>query len=420
MKRPIQYADSLKGFLTNNQPALDWVTDNGQAFGMHSAGSDTLISRALNGKAIASQAADCLNDMHDQMIADPLGWIDMPDDLEDLPKFASMRWWYDTLKPSTPLNTWNLFPKRELSDARFEEAFKLLDQWRDNVEELCRDHVQDRALFAAYWSDHRGAQFEDWRRCDGMLWRAEDFSSAYMPKDFEDVPVRVQPFGMHNILKDAFDAGASKEELVNLAARAFAIRKIEILLPNLSSLTPGYVVPELDAASMRWGQDLVDDAMQSDFADYQDSGAWNGDEWEIELPNKKYGRTEVWRYKWDGQKYQIELVEFCHHVFDKRRLDVEEWRVPTKEEREIAETGVEPIKLRDLDDETRRMHIDRRGQDSWDSMVEGHEREHARDVAERNRKIRECRQEGVCLVYDMRNSRWVKTALVELTLRRHN
>jgi hypothetical protein len=285
--------------------------------------------------------------------------------------------------------------------------------------------VRDGVLFAAYWSDNRGAQFENWLRCEGKLWRADDFGGGRMPKDFEDVAVRVRPFGMHNILKDAFDAGASEAELVELAARAFAMRSVEILLPNLSFLTRGYVVPEPDAAAMRWGQELVEEAMRSKFADYQDPGAWNGDDWEIELANAEHGRTEVLRYKWDWQKYQIELVEFCRHVFDKRRwnedVPVDQWREPSNEERLMMETGLEAPVLEVVSDEHRAMFRAKRGveeeREHYEKGLIENAREHARAMAEFERKVRECRQECVRLVFENRLSRLEKKPWSELTLR---
>ena len=207
-------AASLKAFLIGNKAAEDWVNDNHEQFGLRRRVDQSRISRALSGVPVATEIVDALEALHDQIWRDPFAWIMLPDDIESLASFAPLSWWHEVLQPDVPLNTWNVLNKRPLNEKRAEEVLLDLRAFNDRTKEICEEHMRDVGLVEALWAD-KEPEYEFWCMGDEP-WRNED--RAGTNPDWTPKQIRVAPFGMHNILKDAMDTTDS-QGLVELAAR---------------------------------------------------------------------------------------------------------------------------------------------------------------------------------------------------------
>ncbi|MFL4471558.1 hypothetical protein ACERZ8_17355 [Tateyamaria armeniaca] len=322
--------DAMKQFiLGQNRRVEAWFLQHWQRLdGITGPIHKSTVSRALTGMPIPSNVANAFDTLFDEMRDDPWEWCEPPETLDNLTDYAPLSWWFKTLKPPLSWSRFERIKTHPLDGDDLELTQQRLTQWRDALKAACDQYKTDQALARAYQADFE-PEFQHWivedgeiRLFEGMELAQHEAGKWSGAKPFRR---RVGNPGLY---------GRSEDEI----GLAYALADAVLTLPNVEKACLTYSRPS----------PVVDTEHFSEPVE-----PWNGPEFEgIEFDEFKhtpeYSDHTTWQVKhrvcfyWDGQQYQAEDVEpFAQVRIPKHRNDEPEWRVPTADERDLFETGVE-------------------------------------------------------------------------------
>lgn len=313
--RVFENADNIKQFTLNqNRRVVAWIADNWERLdGLTGPIHKSTVSRALCGQPVVEVVADALDVLFDEMMADPWAWCEPPTDVDRLPEYAPLSWWYKTLKPPVSWARFERLAQYPLEGNDRVLTQERLDDWRARLKAACDQYATDVRLARALLADER-PEFQYWVE-DAHGWRLVSLDD-YQRATGKKMRRRVGNAGLH---------GCTPEEV----GLAYALADVSFALPMVEEARLAYARPRVVPQQRHESEPVL---------------AWNGDEFDgVEVAFVETERdfiVERWqvknrvRYYWAGDRYEVEDVEPFAWVFD------QEWRAPTQDERDILETGM--------------------------------------------------------------------------------
>lgn len=304
--RVFENADNIKQFTLNqNRRVVAWIADNWERLGLSGPIHKATVSRALGGQPVVEVVADALDVLFDEMRADPWAWCEPPADVDHLPDYAPLSWWYKVLKPPVAWSRFERIGQFPLDGDDRVLTQQRLDDWRGRLKAACDQFKADRALARALLADMR-PEFQHWVEDEHgwMLVGSDDYEHTQGRK----LRRRVGQAGLH---------GCTPEQV----GLAYALADVPFALPMVEEARLAYARPRVVPEHEHFSEPIE---------------PWNGQEFdgvEIAVVEKRQVKHRV-RYYWAGDRYEIEDVEPFAWVFDQG------WRAPTREERDYLETGM--------------------------------------------------------------------------------
>ncbi|MCV6596596.1 MAG: hypothetical protein OIF40_05860 [Mangrovicoccus sp.] len=312
-----QEAEAIRQFTLNQNKRVEaWLADNWERVGLTGPINKSTVSRALSSMPVVKPVADALDVLFGEMRDDPWAWCQPPTQVEDLPRYAPLNWWYKTLRLKDALS-WTRFermPKHPLTDKDRSWVQERLDEWADRLKAACDHFQRDRALVRALEADEN-PEFQHWHKIDDE-WRI----GKKPPREAAEKELRrrVGNIGLH---------GRSEEEI----GMAWALADVTITLPDIVEAKLTYSRPRVVSGVSHFSEPIE---------------PWNGQEFEgVEIAefvyDEPYTTTESYTVKhrvcfyWTGDRYEIEDIE----PFAQAK-DGAEWRATTAQERDFFMTGI--------------------------------------------------------------------------------
>lgn len=336
----------------HNKRVENWITQNwSQVEGLNGPVDAARISRALSGQPVAAPIVRALEKLHEDMRGDPWSWC-KPPDVDDLGNdWRPLRWWHETLQPAIPLSRFERIKQFPLRSDEREIVVARLDAWASRLREACDRFQEDTRLVRAVQADI-SPEFQHWIDEDDLRLVDEQTFERWTGKKLRR---RVGDRGLHD---------CTAEEVGQAFALVDATRPLPLVQEARLAYARPRAIPEHDHLS-------------------EPVEPWNGEEFEgveikeavIKSPQytgyterRVKGRHRVC-YWWDGQRYQVEDVQKFAQVFDGQ------WREPTRDEKDLLETGMKCTKL------TRQEMLDQR--EAWiDNLVAEYESDGIRRTRE--------------------------------------
>lgn len=309
-----QDADAIKKFLLGQNKRVEaWFAENWERLDdMTGPIHKSTVSKALSGMLVAEPVANALGVMLDEIRADPWAWCEPPESIDDLASYAPMNWWFKTLglKDGLASKRFERMNNLPLKDEDAEFVQERLSEWRERLRRVCDQFKADEALVRALESDE-DPEYQWWVR-DGDEIRLGRGDGAFRR--------RVGNPGLH---------GRSDDEI----GEAWALADATLTLPDVERAELTYSRPK--------GVPVADHYSES-------VEPWNGQEFagaeitEVELPPEYEGATPQKQqvkhrvcFYWHGDRYHVEDVKPYSEIWD------DGWRVPTQDERDLLETGMQ-------------------------------------------------------------------------------
>lgn len=313
-----QEAEAMRQFtLGQNKRVEAWLADNWERVGLTGPIHKSTVSKALSSMPVVKPVADALDVLFGEMRDDPWAWCQPPTQVEDMPRYAPLTWWFKTLRLKDALS-WTRFermPKQPLTDKDRSWVQERLDEWADRLKAACDQFQSDRALVRALEADEN-PEFQHWHKIDGE-WRM----GKKLPREFAEKELRrrVGNAGLH---------GRSEQEI----AMAWALADAVLTLPDIPEARLTYTRPSAVPNVTHFSEPIE---------------PWNGQEFDgVEMGQfvheVPYVSKETFivkhkvRFYWAGDRYAVEDTE----PFAEVKGD-DGWRATTAQERDLFMTGVE-------------------------------------------------------------------------------
>ena len=331
-ERVFEEGYAVRKFLDEqNFRVVDWVSANWQRFDMDGPVDKTIISRALLGQPVRETTVKALEALYQEMRDDPWEWCKPPETVEGLARdFRPLTWWFATLKPPIPEYRFKRLRTQLLPDDMRADVQQRLDEWSSRLRAACDRFKADTRLVRAVQADER-PEYQHW--VDDGGWRLVSEAEFGFAKS-RKLRRRVGDAGLY---------GCTPEEIGQAYALMDAVRPLPVVQEARLAYAQPRGVPEHDHYS-------------------EEVAPWNGDEFEgyeiaqaVIKPAQYVGdREELVTvrhhvcYWWDGERYQVEDLQKFAQVLDG------DWREPTRDERDLLETGMKRERITQAEFEANR------------------------------------------------------------------
>jgi hypothetical protein len=312
-----QEAEAMRQFtLGQNKRVEAWLADNWERVGLTGPIHKSTVSKALSSMPVVKPVADALDVLFGEMRDDPWAWCQPPTQVEDMPRYAPLTWWFKTLRLKDALS-WTRFermPKQPLTDKDRSRVQERLDEWADRLKAACDQFQSDRALVRALEADE-DPEFQKWFLVGGE-WRFDDVGERVNAE--KELRRRVGNAGLH---------GRSEQEI----GMAWALADAVLTLPDIPEAKLTYTRPSAVPTVTHFSEPIE---------------PWNGQEFDgVEVGqfvyDPPYVQKETFTYKskvrfyWSGDRYAVEDLE----PFAGVKSD-DGWRATTAQERDLMMTGI--------------------------------------------------------------------------------
>lgn len=310
-------AEAVRQFtIGRNMRVEAWVADNWERVGLTGPIHKSTVSKALSSQPVVKPDADALDILFGEMRDDPWAWCQPPTQVDDMPRYAALNWWFKTLRLKDALS-WTRFermPSQPLTDKDRSWVQERLDEWSQRLKAACDQFQIDRALVRALEADE-DPEYQHWNMVDGE-WRLGEKSPRETAQ--KELRRRVGNAGLH---------GRSEMEI----GLAWALADTTITLPDIVEARLTYSRPRAVSGVTHFSEPVE---------------PWNGQEFDgVEIADfvyaEPYKATEAFTIKhkvcfyWTGDRYGVEDVEPFAVVKDGR-----EWRETTAQEKDLFMTGI--------------------------------------------------------------------------------
>ncbi|MEL6467887.1 MAG: hypothetical protein AAFQ58_23230 [Pseudomonadota bacterium] len=310
-------AEAIRQFtLGQNKRVEAWLADNWERVGLTGPINKSTVSKALSSMPVVKPVADALDVLFSELRDDPWAWCQPPTQIEDMPRYAPLNWWFKTLRLKDGLS-WTRFermPSKPLTDEDRSWVQERLDEWSARLKDACDQFKIDRALVRALEADEN-PEFQTWFLVGGE-WRLGEVGERVAAE--KELRRRVGNAGLH---------GRSDQEI----GMAWALADAVLTLPDIPEAKLTYTRPNAVPTVTHFSEPIE---------------PWNGQEFEgVEVGEitheKPYTMTKTFtvkskvRFYWAGDRYAVEDTEPFAEVKD------DEWRATTAQERDLFMTGVE-------------------------------------------------------------------------------
>lgn len=311
-------AEALRQFtIGQNMRVEAWIADNWERVGLTGPIHKSTVSKALSSYPVVEPVANALDILFGEIRDDPWAWCKPPVQVEDMPSYASLNWWFKTLRLKEAIS-WSRFERmssQPLTDTDRSWVQERLDDWSARLRAACDQFQIDRELVRALEADE-DPEYQHWHKVDGE-WRLGEKS----PRDpaEKELRRRVGNAGLH---------GRSSDEI----GLAWALADATITLPDIVAARLTYSRPRAVANVTHFSEPVE---------------PWNGQEFEgVEVANyvqeKRFSADVTYTVKhkvlfyWAGDRYKVEDVEPFAMV-----KDGGDWRDATAQEKDLFMTGIE-------------------------------------------------------------------------------
>ncbi|KIN64900.1 hypothetical protein Z946_3794 [Sulfitobacter noctilucicola] len=313
----VAQAEAIRQFtLGQNMRVEAWIAENWERVGLTGPIHKSTVSKALTSMPVVKPVADALDVLFSEMRDDPWAWCKPPSQIEDMPLYAPINWWFKTLRLKDAIS-WTRFERmssQPLSEKDRSWVQERLDEWSEKLKAACDQFQTDRALVRALEADE-DPEFQTWFVVDGE-WRLDELGERVTPE--KELRRRAGNAGLH---------GRSEEEI----GLAWALADSVLTLPDIPTAKLTYSRPRAVSGVTHFSEPVE---------------PWNDQEFEgVEVAefayDKPYTTTETYTIKhrvcfyWAGDRYKVEDIEPFAMV-----KDGPDWREATMQEKDLFMTGI--------------------------------------------------------------------------------
>ena len=315
-------ASELKAFTPSKHRRIEsWLAANFNRAGMKGSIHKDTVAAALRGQPVEPATVDALELLLSEIRADPWEWCKPPTSVDALTEYETLKWWHETLNPPVLWSRFERMNKFPLDGDDLELTEICLHRWSSRLRAACDQFKADRALAAAITADMK-PEFQYWVQ-DGDRWRMLDHE-AERKRTEGAIQRRVGNPGLH---------GRTPEEI----GLAYALVDAMMPLPDLKEARLLYarprVVPVHDHFSTPvepWNGDAFD-GFEPDVTEMETGF----DEDKAVRITATFDVEHDVRFYWSEDRYLRDYVKMFARIKE-RHVD-QDWRAPTRDERDLLE-----------------------------------------------------------------------------------
>lgn len=320
-----------KEFFYNQKRLVDWLDDHREIFGLEQKSIQPYVSLWLNdGPSLPSGAKHVLDSVETMALLNPWLLCEPPTEIDDL---RPREWWHETLELDFPLKTWEAAgPKRPLNDERRAQVVEKLEAYRKRLRAVCTRQTWDAELLTGFEMEER-PNYWGYAQIAPNAW-------ALLPYP-------------HEACTEFVTARKSLQEIVvtmpadkaiAVAARACALNKVEMTLPDIRACELTYEVEITDrdrAWAEAWYKSVIGSMpnvpgpfLGDRFRNVLEHWSEATDHNQMPPKKRRLKYREEHDYIWDGRIYRAGDREVTAVEHDGQ------WREPTADEMLQIKEGV--------------------------------------------------------------------------------